>query len=86
MKELPPVGWRGYNGAYPGYVIHPRRLAEFDDMVAVLGHTTGSHLGLSDGQERELTLIWLARVRAGRVTAWTLIEDTAENRGRCRLD
>ena len=33
--------------------------------VAVLGHTTGSHLGLPDEEEQELTLFWLAEVCGG---------------------
>jgi hypothetical protein len=48
--------------------------------VAILGHTTGSHLGLSDDEERQLTLIWLAEVVDGGIRSWRLIEDTPENR------
>ena len=73
-------GWRGYAASFPDYVIAPHRLSEHDDIVAVVGHTTGSHLGLPDEEERALTLIWLARVRDGLVAEWTLIEDTPENR------
>ena len=73
-------GWRGYAASFPDYVIAPHRFGEHDDVVAVLGHTTGSHLGLSDEKERTLTLIWLARVRDGLVAEWTLIEDTPANR------
>jgi hypothetical protein len=55
-------------------------MAEVGDVVAVLGHTTGSHLGLPDDEESKLTLIWLGEVVDGLVRSWTLIEDTPEHR------
>jgi hypothetical protein len=48
--------------------------------VAVLGHTTGSHLGLPDEQESKLTVIWVADVRDGKVASWRIIEDTSQRR------
>ena len=65
-------GWRGYATAYPDYVIHPHRLAVQGDTVAVLGHTTGSHLGLPDADEEKLTLIWLGVVTDGLIRRWVL--------------
>jgi hypothetical protein len=62
-------------------VIYPRQIAEHGGTVAILGHTTGSHLGLRDEDERNLTLIWLIDTRDGYVTRWKLIEDNTENRG-----
>lgn len=79
-------GWRGYAAAFPEYVIYPRRMATVGDTAAILGHTTGSHLGLPDEEEARITLIWLGTVREGRIADWTLIEDTAENRTRWALD
>jgi ketosteroid isomerase-like protein len=78
--------WRGYVTSFPAYVIYPRRISEPAGRVAVLGHTTGSHLGLPDEQERELTLIWVATVAGGRVSGWRLLEDTAELRRDLGLD
>jgi ketosteroid isomerase-like protein len=72
--------WRGYASAFPAYVIYPHRLAERDDAVAVLGHTTGSHLGLSDDEESKLLLVWKARVEEGRLACWQLLEDAPELR------
>jgi len=73
--------WAGYAGAYPAYVIYPRIVAEpCDGCVAVLGHTTGSHLGLADHEERALSVIWFAEVRNGRLRSWRLLEDTPERR------
>jgi ketosteroid isomerase-like protein len=90
--EAPVVGraanveaWRGYCGSWPAYVIYPRRMAQTGDTVAILGHTTGSHLGLADEEESQLTLIWLCRERGGRVASWELIEDNATNRSRWQL-
>lgn len=74
--------WRGYFDAFPDYRIHPHRTAAGAGVAAVLGHTTGSHLGLADEEESRLTLIWVAHVEpaTGRVTRWRLLEDTTEHR------
>jgi hypothetical protein len=79
--------WRGYATSWPDYVIYPERIsAPADDLCAVLGHTTGSHLGLPDEIEVEQTLIWLARVAGDAVREWRLVEDTAVNRSTYELD
>jgi ketosteroid isomerase-like protein len=70
------AAWEGYAAAFPDYVIYPHEIVERDGQVAVAGHTTGSHLGLPDGQEARLTIIWLADVRAGRLASWHIVEDT----------
>ena len=72
--------WRGYLESFPRYVIHRRHIAERGASVAILGHTTGSHLGLSDDEESRLTLIWLAETANGAVIRWKLLEDTEANR------
>jgi hypothetical protein len=77
--------WRGYAQSFPEYVIYPHRIAEQANVVAVLGHTTGSHLGLADVEESRLTLIWLAEVENGALRSWRLIEDTPANRARFHL-
>src|SRR6185437_13900001 len=59
--------WEGYATSFPDYVIYPHRIAERDGRVAVLGHTTGSHLGRPDGEEAALLVIWVAQVRDGRL-------------------
>jgi len=74
------AGWAGYFSAYPDYVIHPEQIAERDGTVAVLGATTGSHLGLPDGEERALRLIWLAEVDGGRLRYWRLCDDEPHRR------
>jgi ketosteroid isomerase-like protein len=72
--------WRGYASAYPRYCIHPHRIAERGERVAVQGHTTGSHLDLPEAEERRTTLIWVADVCDGALRAWTLVDDTPDNR------
>jgi hypothetical protein len=93
FDEAPLIGcdanlaaWRGYAESYPDYVIVPHRIAEHGGVVAVLGHTTGSHLGLADEEESRLTLIWVAEVVEAAVRSWTLVEDSPGNRRRFRLD
>ena len=85
-KQANAAAWNGYFEKFPSYVIHPRRIAEHADRVAILGHTTGSHLGLRDEDESKLTLIWLVDTSGGYVTRWKLIEDTRANRGAWGLD
>jgi ketosteroid isomerase-like protein len=79
--------WSGYFEAFPSYLIHPHQLAESSDgEVALVGHTTGSHLGLTDDEESLLTLIWTAECLQGSVRSWTLAEDTPFTRDRYGLD
>jgi limonene-1,2-epoxide hydrolase len=85
-REANLAAWRGYVESYPAYVIYPHRIAERAGVVAVLGHTTGSHLGLPDEEESQLTLIWLAEVVDGALHSWRLIEDTPDNRQQFRLE
>jgi uncharacterized protein len=74
------AAWQGYMKALPRYFIHPHRISERDGVVAILGHTTGSHLGLPDDAERRYIVIWLASCRDGLIHAWRLVEDSPLNR------
>jgi hypothetical protein len=93
FDEPPVVGvaqnqraWSGYLESFPSYLIHPQQIADCGGgRVAVLGHTTGSHLGLRDEEEAKETLIWLADTTGGAVAVWTLTEDSLQNRDRYRL-
>ena len=71
--------WRGYASSFPNYAICPRNL-ETDDGVAVLGHTSGSHLGLSVEEEQRLTVIWFARIEGEQLSLWRLFQDTPRHR------
>jgi hypothetical protein len=66
--------------AFPGYVIYPDHIVHRCDDVLVLGSTTGSHLGLSDQDERQRKVIWRGSVRDGLLTLWQIIEDTPRQR------
>ena len=93
FDEPPIVGrhenvsaWTGYATSFPSYVIYPHRFAARGDRVAVLGHTTGSHMGLSDLEESARTLIWIAEIESGLVRLWRLVEDTLKNRADLGLE
>src|SRR5262245_46839352 len=70
------AAWDGYFRGFPLYVVHPRHLAARGDTVAVLGTTTGSHLGLPDHEEQRLDVLWLAEVTGGRLRRWEVVEPT----------
>jgi ketosteroid isomerase-like protein len=84
-REALVEAWRGYFASFPEYLIHPHEYVYANNGVAVLGHTTGSHLGLPDDVEREQTVIWFARVESGRLRLWRLLEDTAHHRHEFRV-
>ena len=79
-REVNRKAWRGHLASFPRYLIHPMRIAQSESRVAVLGYTTGSHLGLADEEEARQTLIWLAETSGGAVTRWQLVADTPEQR------
>ena len=92
LDEPPLIGrdmnrdaWRGYFAAFPEYVIYPRHIAAEGSTVAVLGTTTGSHLGLSDQEEAQLTIIWIATVAERVVTEWRIVDDSATARTRAGI-
>jgi hypothetical protein len=92
LDEEPVVGraaniraWHGYLSSFPAYVIYPRHIAGDGSRVAVLGTTTGSHLGLPDEEERRLNVIWLAEVDAGALLLWEVAEDTPDTRERAGI-
>jgi ketosteroid isomerase-like protein len=79
-REANRAAWRGYVTAFPDYVIYPDHIVNQGDDVLVLGSTTGSHLGLSDQEERQLKVIWRATAHDGLLTLWQIIEDTPGQR------
>jgi ketosteroid isomerase-like protein len=74
-KEQNVAAWEGYATSFPDYVIYPHEIVERDGRVAVLGHTTGSHLGLPDDDEAKLLVVWVAQVRDGALSRWRILED-----------
>jgi hypothetical protein len=85
-KDANIAAWRGYVSAFPDYAICPHDIRQVGDgEVAVLGHTTGSHLDLRDDEENRLLLIWRAVVRDGRLILWQILEDTPARRNEIAL-
>jgi hypothetical protein len=87
LDEEPVIGrdaniaaWKGYFEAFPDYVIYPRYLTSVEGRVAVLGTTTGSHLGLADEAELQLGVLWQADVADGLLTRWAVVEDNGRSR------
>jgi hypothetical protein len=64
--------------SFPDYVISPRLITADGAAVAVLGMTSGSHLGLPDEEEMRLGVIWRAHVVGGRLSLWRVADDTPE--------
>jgi hypothetical protein len=85
-REANVDAWRGYLSSFPRYAIYPHHITERSRRVAILGHTTGSHLGLPDEDEAKLLLIWVAVVDNGKLATWQLVRDTAEHREQLGLD
>jgi hypothetical protein len=78
--------WTDYVTGFPTYRIHPHRVVGYGARVAVLGHTTGSHLNLPDEEEEKLTLIWVAELAGGQLLSWRLVEDTPDWRRELGLE
>ena len=87
FDEAPLVGrdenieaWHGYATSFPTYHIYEHAVGGRDQWVAVVGHTTGSHLQLPAEEEEQHTLIWVADVVDSHVHTWRLEPDTIERR------
>jgi ketosteroid isomerase-like protein len=85
-KDANTEAWAGYASKFSKYVIYPHRIAALGGRVAIVGHTTGSHLGRPDAEEAALTVIWVADVEEGLLHSWQLMEDSPENRASLGLD
>lgn len=89
VQTQPPVvgreanrdAWRAYFGVCPDYVVYPEEVIEADGVVAILGHTTGSHLRLPDEEERAIGVVWRAETTAdGHITVWEVLDDSTDLR------
>ena len=79
-REASTVAWRSYLDAFPRYIVHPHEVAADGGRVAVLGHTTGSHLRLPDDEERRIPVIWVADVEGGLLRRWRVLDDSPGRR------
>ena len=64
------TSWDEYLLAYPNYRIHVDHVMRSGDGVAIVGRTTGSHL--PPEVEREETVLWIAELEDGLVSAWRI--------------
>ncbi len=73
------AGWRDYFTAYPEYKIHVDRLITSGTGVAIIGRTTGCHVGPE--VEARWTVLWTAEVRQNLIAEWRIYSDAEEIRG-----
>ena len=73
-------GWRSYFTQFPEYMIHLAAAYILGDKVALVGRTTGSHIGQPRHEEFQGTVIWVAETRQGKLKRWQLVDDTPPNR------
>jgi ketosteroid isomerase-like protein len=71
-------GWHDYFSSYPEYIIHVEKLITSGNGVAIIGHTTGCHVGPK--VEEKWTILWTAEVRDGLVAKWRIYSDVEEIR------
>lgn len=69
-RDLVREGWAGYFRAYPDYRIRVDHVLTSGDGVAIVGRTTGSHVG-PDVEANE-AVVWTADIDHGRVAEWRI--------------
>jgi ketosteroid isomerase-like protein len=68
-KQEMTKAWRNYLENFPDYKIYIRRIFKRGDEIALLGHTTGSHLKIQDVYEfHGEGVTWLAKVDNGKLS------------------
>lgn len=81
-REKMVAGWSAYFALCPAYLIHVSDVYLAGDEVVLIGRTTGSHVQQPRRVEIQDTVIWVAGIRDGQVSAWRLYYDTPDNRAR----
>jgi len=71
-------GWHDYFSSNPDYWIHVEKLITSGNGVAVIGHTSGCHVG--PDVEEKWTILWTAQIRDGLVFQWRIYSDVDEVR------
>jgi limonene-1,2-epoxide hydrolase len=75
-------GWQDYFTSYPEYKIHVDRLITSGSGVAVIGWTTGCHVGPE--VETKWTVLWTAEVRGSFIAEWRIYSDVEDVQRRFR--
>jgi ketosteroid isomerase-like protein len=71
-------GWKDYFASYPEYQIHVDRLIRSGNGVAIVGRTTGSHVGPE--VEARWTILWTAEVRNNLIAQWRIYSNVKDVR------
>ncbi len=77
-------GWHGYFRDYSDYKIHEKHIIISGTGAALIGDTTGCHVGPE--VEREWIILWTAEVRDDLLSEWRIYSDVHEVRERLRKE
>ncbi|UCH05363.1 MAG: nuclear transport factor 2 family protein [Candidatus Thorarchaeota archaeon] len=75
-------GWHGYFRDYSDYKIHVKHIIISGNGAAIIGETTGCHVGPE--VEKEWTILWTAEVRDDLLSEWRIYSDVHEVRERLK--
>ncbi|MFW9889758.1 MAG: nuclear transport factor 2 family protein [Candidatus Thorarchaeota archaeon] len=70
--------WYSYFENYPEYKIHIDHLLDGGNGVAIIGRTTGCHVGPK--VEKNWTILWIAQVRGDLIAEWRIYSNVHEIR------
>jgi ketosteroid isomerase-like protein len=70
--------WHSYFENYPEYKIHIDHLVNGGNGVAIIGRTTGCHVGPK--VEKNWIILWIAQVRGDLIAEWRIYSDVHEIR------
>lgn len=73
-------GWHSYFTQFPDYMIHLAEVFVRDNIVVLIGRTTGSHTGRPRAEEFQGTIIWVAETHQGKLRSWRILNDNHDNR------
>jgi ketosteroid isomerase-like protein len=76
-------GWYDYFENYPEYRIQIDQMINGGDGVAIIGRTTGCHVGPT--VEKTWTILWVAQVRGVLISEWRIYSDVHEIREKVKI-
>ena len=77
-------GWHGYFRDYSDYEIHVKHIIISGNGAAIIGETTGCHVGPE--VEKVWTILWTAEVRDSLLSEWRIYSDVHEVRERLEIE
>jgi uncharacterized protein (TIGR02246 family) len=69
-RDVMREGFAEYFRCFPEYKIHVDKVLRSGNDVAIVGTTTGSHVGPE--AEADETVLWVAEVEGARVASWRI--------------